>query len=59
MKKNNKFGVITRPSTYIGCNKCYNFFFFDPLPYADLNDFSEVPIKLFCQKIYGYYNVTD
>ena len=31
MKKNNKFGVITRPSTYIGCNNVTTFFF-DPLP---------------------------
>ena len=31
MKKKNKFGVITRPSTYIGCNNVTTFFF-DPLP---------------------------
>ena len=31
MKKINKFGVITRPSTYLGCNNVTTFFF-DPLP---------------------------
>ena len=32
MKKINKFGVITLPSTYLGCNNITTFFFFDPLP---------------------------
>ena len=31
MKKINKFGVITCPSTYLGCNNITTFFF-DPLP---------------------------
>ena len=30
MKKINKFGVITRPSTYIGCNNITTFFFWPP-----------------------------
>ena len=30
MKKINKFGVITCPSTYIGCNNITTFFFLNP-----------------------------
>ena len=36
-EKKYKFGVITRPSTYLGCNNITTFFF-DPLPYPEVSD---------------------
>ena len=42
MKKINKFGVITRPSTYIGCNNITTFFFLNPSLIVYLSIYSKL-----------------